>query len=187
MATSRIDPVDQSRALVGKGNVLTLVTGLPNAITETAHLRRSRNDDSLGRDHGDGPMAAVATDVGLSIVTGIGGSSLAVLPAFTPTSVPNANQIPFVNCAGQATTLSNVYGVGFSASSQPGTTNDYLVALGSSNPAPASGDRIVHVSGSHRRLPINPSTGATPAPRVARAHCDRHARRPLRASSRRTT
>ena len=159
-----IDPVDQTRALVAKGNVLTLVTGLPNAITETAHLVIPGTTIRAVRIAATGQVAAVATDVGLSIVTGIGGTTLAVLPAFTTTSVPNANQIPFVNCAGQTTTLSNVYGVGFSSSAQPGTTNDYLVVLGSSNPAPPAGTGSCTYPAAVVALPIDPATGVTPAP-----------------------
>jgi hypothetical protein len=159
-----MDSSDSARALVGTGNVVTLVTGLPSAITETAHLTVPGTTIRAIRIGPNGLIAAVATDVGVSILTGVNGSTLSLVSTFTATSVPGANQLPFVNCAGQAATMTNVYGIGFSSAAVPSTSNDYLVALGSSNPAPATGSAACVYPASVVAIPFNPATGATPTP-----------------------
>jgi hypothetical protein len=159
-----MDSEDSSRALIGKGNVLTLVTGLPNAITESAHLTLPGTTIRAISIASTGIIAAVATDVGVSIISGVNGTAPTVLSAFTTTSVAGANQIPYITCAGQPTRLSTAYGVGFSDDEVPGTTNRYLVTLGSSVPAPITGTASCIYPASVVAIPINPATGTTPSP-----------------------
>jgi len=155
---------DVSRALVGKGNIVTLVTGLPTAINETARIAVPGTTIRAIQFSSTGAIAAVATDAGLTFLSGVNGASLSLVPAFTPTNVANANQLPYINCAGQPTTLTDVYGVGFSAGFIPGTSNQYVAALGTSNPPPQTGNVQCAYTGSVVAIPINPSTGSTPSP-----------------------
>jgi hypothetical protein len=155
---------DTTRALIGKGNIVTLVTGLPTAITETARIAVPGTTIRSIQFSSTGTTAAVATDAGLVFIAGVNGTSLSLVPAFTTTTTTYANQLPFINCAGQPTTLSNVYGVGYSANFIPGSSNQYIVALGTSNPPPTTGNVPCAYTGSVVAIPINPSTGTTPSP-----------------------
>jgi hypothetical protein len=152
-----IDPADSSRALVGgttSGNssLLTLVTGLPNAITESATLTLPGTITSIAYTPTGGAYAVVGTTAGIVVINGAGsGSALAVL---TPFSGATAYTPTYTNCNGTQSTLSNVASVGLSADLQ------YLVALGTT-------PGVTCASGYNASLVavyFSSALGATPAP-----------------------
>jgi hypothetical protein len=153
------DPLDASRALVGGttaggGNVLTLVTGLPSAITKTSSLALPGNIRSIAVG-ASGSYAVVGTDVGIVVVNGVGGSSLSLVPPFGPTTASSlATALAYANCNGAASNLTNVSSVGLSADAR------YLVALGTANgvscPSGANASIVA--------VPFNSTTGAPPTP-----------------------
>ncbi len=155
------DPADSGRALIGgtssgAGNTLTLVTGLPNSITKTTSivLPGANTIRSIAIAN-SGVYALVGTDVGIFSIGGINATTLTIVSPFAPNSAAAmANALPYTNCMGTASTLTNVASVGISSDQK------YLVALGSgSGVACPSGynDAIV-------AIPYNPSTGGTPSP-----------------------
>ncbi len=156
------DPADVGRALIGgtstagTGNVLTLVTGMPTAITQssTITLPGATQIRSIAITTA-GEFAVVGTDVGIFSIGGINGDSLSIVAPFVQnTAAPSANAPHYTACNSANVNLTNISSVGISSDQQ------YLVALGS-NPAVtcASGynDAIV-------ALPYNPATGGTPSP-----------------------
>ena len=151
-----LNPVDASRALIGgtsggNANQLTLVTGLPSAITESSTLQMPGAINSIAISP-FGTFAAIGTTAGIVIVSGTTGTSLSQLApfgsgitAYTPT---------FTNCNGTTSTLTNIASVGFSADEA------YLVAVGVGNGVTcASGYNATLVA-----VHFNAGTGSTPAP-----------------------
>ena len=160
-------PADPTRAVVGgtsagPSNRLTLVTGLPNAITEasTVDLPGATVIRSVAIST-NGSYAAAATDAGIYIASGVNSQlTLVTTPFGGAAAAAGANALPYTNCNGAAATLANVYGVGFSFGSVPGTGGQYLVALGSSNPAPTG----CRYPASVVAVPFDTTNGGTPSP-----------------------
>lgn len=159
------DPADSTRALVGgtsagASNVLSLVTGLPNAITVSSQIALPGTVIRSVAIVNAGTFAVVGTDVRLSVVTGVGSGTLSLVAATPALSAP-----PYVDCLGRAAAMTNVYSVGFSAGNAAASSNYYLVALGSENPPPPAGGACVYPA-SIVAVPFNPTTGAiaTPGP-----------------------
>jgi hypothetical protein len=156
------DPADSGRALIGgmstagMGNTLTLVTGLPTAITRTATLTlpgaKTINSIAIANS---GVYALVGTDVGIFSIGGINGTTLTIVTPFAPSSLASmANALAYTTCTGAASTLTSVASVGISSDQK------FLVALG-------SGTGVTCPSGYNDALvavPYNPSTGGTPSP-----------------------
>ncbi|MDQ2857220.1 MAG: hypothetical protein M3R53_01040 [Candidatus Eremiobacteraeota bacterium] len=159
------DPASSSRALVGgtsagTSNVLSLVTGLPNAITVSSQIVLPGTVIRSIAIVNAGTYAVVGTDAGLSVVTGVSSGALSLVAA-----APTLSALPYVDCLGRPTTMTNVYSVGFSAGNAAASSNFYLVALGSENPPPPVGGACVYPA-SIVAVPFNPTTGtlATPGP-----------------------
>jgi hypothetical protein len=156
------DPANSGRALVGgtsssgNGNILTLVTGLPTAITKTSQISlpgaTTINSIAIANT---GTYALVGTDVGIFSISGVSGSELSIVTPFAPSSMAAmANAPAYTTCTGAAATLTNVASIGISSDQK------YLVALG-------SGTGVTCPSGYNDALvavPYNPSTGGTPSP-----------------------
>jgi hypothetical protein len=160
------DPSDGSRALIGGTTaggqgVLTLVSGLPDAITELSTLTLPAAIHSIVIS-GNGLFALVGTDAGIVVVTSIDGTTLSTVTPFDPSPLSAlANAIPYTSCTGVATKMTKVYSVGFAPNTVPGsTTATYIVALGT-----ASG--VACPSGYNASLvavAFDTTLGATPAP-----------------------
>jgi hypothetical protein len=162
------DPADGSRAIVagttaGGNNVITLLTGLPDAITATATLTLPTN--AIVRSlqvASNGTLGVAATNLGIFVFSGVDGSSLALIsPFFASPLSAEANAIPYTNCNGAAAQMTSVYSVGLSVGSLPSNALEYyLVALGTgSGVACPSGNNASLVA-----LPFNPATGLQPSP-----------------------
>ncbi len=163
-----LDPADGSRALVGGTTaggttVLTLVTGLPLSIVETARLTLPPGSNIHSIDiAANGEIAVVATDVGIYAVTGVDSSVLALITPFHASPFQSeASSINYTDCNGTASQVSTFYSVGFSEGSDPNNSlYDYLVALGT---APGlscpSGNNASLVA-----VPFNPATGRLAPP-----------------------
>ena len=163
------DPANGSRALIGGTtsggqNVLTLVTGLPGAITENPPLFMPAAINSIIISS-NGQYAYVGTNDGLVVVNGVNSTTLTIVPPFevSPLS-PLANAIPYTNCNGTASKMTTVYSVGLSPITVPGSTIDqFLIALGSaSGLSCASGYNASLVA-----FPFNAEGGVTPTPTTA--------------------
>jgi hypothetical protein len=156
-----LDPADASRALIGGtssggGNTLTLVTGLPGAITRSATLALPGTSIRSIAITAGGVYAVVGTDVGIVSIGGVDSGSLVFVPPFAPNpSYPTMVSAPsYPNCNNATSTLTNVYSVGFSDDAK------YLVALG-------SGSGVTCASGYNASIvaiPYNPASGSTPSP-----------------------
>jgi len=158
-------PSSSARALVGgttatgTGNVLTLVTGLPTAITKGASLTLPGNINSIAIDVG-GTHAYVATDAGIVVVSGVSNGSLAVSAPFVSGAGSAANALPYTDCNGRATAMTNVASVRLSSYIDTGTSVGTLVALGrqpGTTCASGANDAVV-------AIPIVPTTGLRPSP-----------------------
>ncbi len=151
-----IDPQDPSRALVGgtsAGNLnqLTLITGMPGAITESSTLQMPGAINSIAYSP-SGVVAVVGTTAGIVVVGGTSGSTLTQLTPFGSGLV--AYQPVFTNCNGARSTLTNVVSVGFSADEL------YVLGLGTgAGVSCASG-----YNGTLVAVPLSGSSGATPVP-----------------------
>ena len=156
-----IDPASAGRALIGgtstgSGATLTLVTGLPTAITETSTitLPGATNIRSIAISNA-GVFALVGTDVGIFSVNGVNGSALTLVTPFAVSPAASmANAPAYTTCTGAAATLTNIASIGISSDQK------YLVALG-------SGSGVTCPSGYNDAIvavPYNPSTGGTPSP-----------------------
>jgi hypothetical protein len=150
------DPEDASRALVGgtssgAAQQLTLVTGMPTAITESSTLQLPGAINSISYSP-VGTYAAVGTTAGIVIVSGASGNSLTLITPFGPGIA--AYTPTFTNCNGTTSTLTNVQSVAFSADEK------YLVAVGTAaGVSCASGYNATLVA-----VPFLAGTGATPSP-----------------------
>ncbi len=149
--------VSSTRALVGgttsgAANKLTLITGLPNAITETSSVTLPGTINSIAYTPTYGTYAVVGTSAGIVVVSGVNSTALTVLTPFGPGVT--AYRPTFTNCNGGRSTMTNILSVGFSVDLQ------YLVALG-------VGDGVSCPSGRNATLiaiPFQAAGGATPAP-----------------------
>jgi hypothetical protein len=152
------DPNDATRALVGgtstgASNVLTLVTGLPGAITITAQRALPGAINSIAIDS-TGTYAYVATSVGIVSVSGIATGSLSIAPSFvTRATAPSV--LTYTNCLGKTALLTNVSSVRVSSDAK------YLVALGN---APGTVCPLGGYGSSVVAIPINPAADTTPSP-----------------------
>jgi len=158
-------PRSSARALVGgttaagTGNVLTLVTGLPGAITKGTALTLPGNINSIAIDTG-GTHAYVATDAGIVVVSGVSNGVLVASAPFAPTAVAGENALPYTDCNGRATTMTNVASVRLSSYVDATGLIGTLVALGQqpgTTCASGANDAVV-------AIPIVPTTGLTPSP-----------------------
>jgi hypothetical protein len=154
-------PADPTRALIAQApgaNDVTLVTGLPAAITKTSTITLPSRPHSVAIASG-GQMAVVGADNGYYV---IGGVNTSVLTLLVPTSpgiygtgtASAANQPNYVGADGVAHNLTNITSVGFSADGK------YLAVLGSlTTNAPGGGTNATLVA-----LPFNQSAGASATP-----------------------
>jgi hypothetical protein len=149
--------VSAARALVGgttagAANKLTLLTGLPNAVTETSSVLLPGNINSIAYTPTYGTYAVIGTSAGIVVVSGTNSSALTVLTPFGPGIT--AYRPTFTNCNGTRSTMTNIQSVRFSVDLQ------YLVVLG-------VGDGVSCPSGRNATLiaiPFQAAGGATPAP-----------------------
>ena len=162
------DPADVTRALIGGtsaggSTVLTLVDGLPSAITKVSTLTLPPGANIHSIDiASNGQYALVGTDLGIYSVNGINGTVMSVVTPFAPSPLNAMASAPiYTDCNGTTRHMTTVYSLGFSVGSLPGLAlDDYLVALGSeSGVSCASGDNATLVA-----IPFSPTTGTTPAP-----------------------
>lgn len=152
------DPADSTRALIGgssagQSNLLTLVTGLPAAITRTSHIFLPAAINSIAIDL-TGSYAYVATPAGIYSVSGIGSGVLAQAVAFT-TRAGGPSVLSYTNCNNVAASMTNVSSVRLSSDAK------YLVALGN---APNTVCPIAGLNSSVVAVPISPATNTTPSP-----------------------
>jgi hypothetical protein len=158
-----LDPANSARALIGGttaggGNMLTLVTGMPDTITKTAQIALPGTTIRSIAISTAGVYALVATDVGIVSIDGVNSSALSIVKPFAVSpAAANASAPTYTTCMGSSARLTNVYSIGISADER------YLVALGS-----ASG--ITCPSGYNASMVAvgyDPSTGETPSPSPA--------------------
>lgn len=154
-------PTDPSRALVAQApgtNDVTLVTGLPAALTATYTLTLPSRPHSVAIASG-GQMAVVGADNGYYV---IGGVNTNVLTLLVPTSpgiygtgtASSANQPSYVGADGVTHNLTNITSVAFSADGK------YLAVLGSLTANSAGGGANATLVA----LPFNQSAGASATP-----------------------
>jgi hypothetical protein len=155
-----LDPANAGRALIGGttaggANTLTLVTGLPDAITRTSTLTLPGTTIRSIVISTAGVYALVATDVGIVSVGGVDTAALSIVKPFAVSpSASSASAPTYTTCLGTSARLTNIYSIGISADQR------FLVALGS-----ASG--VSCPSGYNASLVAvgyDPSTGQTPSP-----------------------
>ncbi len=152
------DPADSTRALVagstsGQSNLLTLVTGLPAAITRSSHIFLPAAINSIAIDS-TGVYAYIATPAGIYSVSGINGGVLTQAVAFT-TRASGPSVLSYTNCNNVAALLTNVSSVRIS------NDGKYLVALGN---APSTVCPIAGMNSSVVAIPFSPTTNSTPSP-----------------------
>jgi hypothetical protein len=157
------DPADSTRVLIGgnssgNANLLYLIDGLPGAITHIAQLAMPGAINSI-QIAGNGTYAIVGTSTGIVVVNGVNTNSLSFVAPFDRFA-GNASAIPYVDCTGTARKMSDVFSVGLSAGLEPNTTNNFLVALGTSPGVVCPSGHNAAVAA----LPFNTGTGSTPAP-----------------------
>jgi hypothetical protein len=162
------DPASITRALIGGttaggSNVLTLIDGLPSAITtvSTLTLPSGANIHSI-QISTNGQYAVVGTDLGIYSVNGVNGTVMSLVTPFAPSPLSAMASAPFyTDCNGKTQRMTTVYSLGYSVGSIPNLTlDDYLVALGSASGVSCpSGDNATLVA-----IPFSPTTGTTPAP-----------------------
>jgi len=163
------DPSVVTRALLGgtstgNQNVLTLIDGLPSAITVIGtplKLPTGANIHSI-QIASNGQYAVVGTDLGIFVVNGVNGTALTLVSPFSPSPLSAEASAPsYTNCNGATSRLTTIYSIGLSEGSIPNEPlEDYLVALG-------TGTGISCPSGNNAALvalPFNPSVGTTPGP-----------------------
>lgn len=156
------DPRDPTRVVVGgttsgAGNTLTLVTGLPTKIVKSSSVALPGNINSVVIDP-SGTYAYVATDLGLVVVNGVAGGSLAVVrPGFEPGSAAGTNALPYTNCNAVPAVLTYVSAARISSDGRR------LIVLGTQpGTACTSGYNASVVA-----IPFNPASGSTPSPAPA--------------------
>jgi hypothetical protein len=154
-----IIPGDATKAIVGQtsssmGHV-TLVTGLPFAITKSSDLALNGGRVNTVAVAPNGQFAAIGTDEGLFIVGGISGSALEVVG-----QGPHHSKLPYApqykGADGKYHKLQNVNSVGFSTD---GLFLTALVSLVPNSPGAAKGGTLVV-------LPYNAAQGILAAPAV---------------------
>lgn len=157
-------PTDPTRALIAQApgpNDVTLLTGLPSAITVASTITLPSRPHALAIATG-GALAVIGTDNGYYVLNGINTGTLATLVQTSPgiyattgTASP-ANQPTYTGADGLTHNLVNITSVGFSVDGK------YLALLGSqiaNSPGGGTGATLV-------ALPFNQTVGAsaTPAP-----------------------
>ncbi|GAC1308224.1 MAG: hypothetical protein NVS2B3_06250 [Vulcanimicrobiaceae bacterium] len=153
------DPQDSGRALVGGttsagGSVLTLVTGLPNAIVRAATLAMPATIRSIATT-GNGTFGIVGTDAGIVVVKGVDSGTLSIVPPFAPTAATAGASVPlYRTCAGATAPLSQIYSVALSGDQR------YLVALGTTPGLTCPSGYVASIVA----VPFNVATGGTPTP-----------------------
>jgi len=150
-----IVPTDGTRAVFAQAptaNQVTLVTGLPKAITVAGSVTLPTTPRSVAITP-NGGYALVGADDGVYVLAGATGGTLRTLPAFAGAAGGTANALPFTGCDKQAHVLTNVRSVGVSGDGR------YGVAFGVV-PTGCAADGVLVA------FPINVSTGglATPPP-----------------------
>jgi len=151
------------RALVGGtssggGSTLTLVTGLPKAITRSSTLTLPGNINSIVID-ASGTYGYVATDAGIVTVKGVNAPALSVVTPGFLGMANGTNVLPFTNCNAQSALLTQVQGIGLSAD------GNFLVALGTQPGTACASARNASVVA----IPFSPTAGVTPSPSPAPA------------------
>jgi hypothetical protein len=160
------DPANAARALIGgstSGNnsQLTLITGLPDAITIAATTTVPGNIRSIVIAP-NGTYAVVGTDQGIVVVNGVNGTALTIVTPFAPLNgSASLSGLSYTNCLAVKSTLTNIYSVALSSSVVPSSsTAYYLVALGTAPglSCPSGYDASLVA------VPFNTSTGALASP-----------------------
>jgi hypothetical protein len=122
-----ISPNDTTRALIAGApgpDDITLITGLPSAITKSSTITLASRPHSVAISTG-GAIAAVGADNGIYIIQGVNTTSISLVGAFKPNPADsNANALSFTGCDGRTYLLTNVSSVGFSLDQL------YLIAVG---------------------------------------------------------
>lgn len=154
-------PADPARALVAQApgaNDVTLVTGLPAAITATSTVTLPSRPHSVAIASG-GKMAVVGADNGYYVLGGVDTSALTLLVPTSPgiygTGTASAtNQPSYIGADGLTHNLTNITSVRFSADGK------YLVLLGSLTANSTGGG----TTGTVVALPFNQTAGASATP-----------------------
>jgi hypothetical protein len=122
-----ISPSDTTRALIAGApgpDDITLITGLPYAITKSSTITLASRPHSVAISSG-GAIAAVGADNGIYVIQNVNTTSISLVAAFKPNPADsNANALSFTGCDGRTYLLTNVSSVGFSLDQL------YLVAVG---------------------------------------------------------
>ncbi|MBV9103322.1 MAG: hypothetical protein JO060_07000 [Candidatus Eremiobacteraeota bacterium] len=152
-------PTDPSRAFLGQVGTVTndvaVVSGLPFAITPTTALALTGGRVNSVAVSPNGLYGAVATDAGLFVISGLGTSSLAIVPQGAgKTKGPYSPN--YKGADGVYHPVANVTSLGFSSDGL------YLAALVSLVPNSPGGGTM----GTLVVLPFNSSTGVLAAPAV---------------------
>ena len=156
------DPASGSgRALIGgtssgAGSTLTLVTGLPKAITRASSIALPGNINAIVIDS-SGTYGYVATDAGIVSVRGVNGSALSIVTPGFSGAANGTNVLPFTNCNSQSAALSRVQGIGLAADGL------FLVALGTQPGLACPSARNASVVA----IPFNATAAMTPSPAPA--------------------
>ena len=152
-----IDPADNTRAVVGGApgpNDVTLITGLPGAISKSSTVTLPSRPHSVAISNG-GTIAVIGADNGFYALSGVNTPTLALVPAFAPNPADmSANALSFTGCTGAKLLMTNVTSVGFSGDQL------YLVVVGTPPSQVCPGGN----NSSLVAIPFNPSTGTQPSP-----------------------
>jgi hypothetical protein len=151
-----INPQDSTRALIAGApgpNDVTLVTGLPGAITKASTLTLPSRPHSVAITAG-GVIAVVGADNGFYAITGANGSTITLVPAFAPNPADaSANAPTFAGCTATLR-MTNVSSVGFSSDQR------YLVLVGTPPAQVCPGGN----NSSLVAIAFNTATGVPPSP-----------------------
>jgi hypothetical protein len=153
-------PTDSRRAVVAQSgsaaNTVTLITGLPTAITKAPAVALSggKRASSVAISPG-GSFAVIGADSGMYVVSGVALSSLTPVPQGSPASTGPYHP-SYVGSDGMSHPLQNVTSVGFSLD------GSYVATLASTTPdSPGGGTNASLVV-----LPFNTTNGVLSAPVV---------------------
>ena len=152
--SGRSDAGARGSTTAGGSNVLTLITGLPAAITHTSQLALPASINSIAIDS-TGAYAYIATTAGIYSVSGIATGTLALAPSFVTRTAGAPSVLTYTNCNRVAARMTNVSSVRISNDSK------YIVALGN---APNTVCPLANYNSAVVAVPILPSTNTTPSP-----------------------
>lgn len=151
------DPVDTTRAVIAGApgpNDVTLITGLPGAISIASKLTLSSRPHSLAIANG-GTLVVVGADNGFYAITGVDGSALSLVAPFAANpSDSTANAPTFTGCTGATFRMTNVNSVGFSNDQR------YLIVVGT----PPTQSCTNGNNSTLLALAFNTATGVPPSP-----------------------